>query len=73
LVGTGLGSGSGQALARPGPPLAIEDAKEKDKLMLKVEEAVKGTNALLLKAAEAQAALAPRQCGEGGLGVPWIS
>ena len=55
LVGTG--SGSGQASARPGPPLAIEDAKEADKLMLKGEEAVKGTNALLLKAAKAQANL----------------
>jgi hypothetical protein len=55
---SGSGSGSGSAPTQaPAKPLAIEDAKEKDKLMIKVEEAYKGASQLLLKAAKTQAHL----------------
>lgn len=55
-------SGSGHPMPLPSVPqpqhtLAIEDAKEKDKLLTKVEEAVRGCNGLLLKAAKVIAQL----------------
>jgi len=68
-AGSSIGSASGQSggsVAQPmadngngtkPKPLPIEDAKEKDKLMLKVEEATRGCSSLLLKAAKAQANL----------------
>ena len=37
-----------QASGKPGPPLAIENAKERDKLLCKVEEALKGSYGLAL-------------------------
>lgn len=60
--GSGSGPGSGPSSSQlpaqaPAKPLAIEDAKEKDKLMIKVEEAYKGASQLLLKAAKTQAHL----------------
>jgi len=58
--GSGLGnepSSSNAPIQAPAKPLAIEDAKKKDKLMIKVEEAYKGASQLLLKAAKTQANL----------------
>ena len=49
MTNTGIASGTGspakpvQASGKPGPPLAIENAKERDRLLCKVEEALKGS------------------------------
>ena len=47
--GTGTPDKPVQAIGKPGPPLAIEDAKERGKLLCKVEEALKGSYGLSLK------------------------
>ena len=47
--GGGLGHGNGGGER---PVLALEDAKERDKVMLKVEEAVRGCGQVLLKSAK---------------------
>ena len=44
--GTGSPAVPVQASGKPGPPLAIEDAKERGKLLCKVEEALKGSYGL---------------------------
>ena len=62
----GQASGSGSNIPQPQPqkpPLALEDAKDKDKLMCKVEEAVKGCYALLLKASKVSAHLPATSMG----------
>ena len=38
-----------QAIGKPGPPLAIEDVKDRDRLLYKVEEALRGSYVLSLK------------------------
>ena len=49
MTNTARASGAGspakpvQASGKPGPPLAIEDAKERGRLLCKVEEALKGS------------------------------
>jgi len=58
--GSGLGNDSSSRqlpVQAPAKPLAIQDAKQKERLMIKVEEAYKGATQLLLKAAKAQANL----------------
>ena len=44
--GTGSPAKPVQASGKPGPPLAIEDAKERGRLLCKVEEALKGSSGL---------------------------
>ena len=51
VMTSGPSRGAGPALT-PRPRLAIEDAKERDTIMSKVEEAVKGCGHVLLKAAK---------------------
>ena len=46
--GTGSPAKPVQASGKPGPPLAIENAKERDRLLCKVEEALKGSYGLAL-------------------------
>ena len=47
--GTGAPDKPVQAIGQPGPPLAIEDAKERDRPLYKVEVALKGSYGLSLK------------------------
>lgn len=50
-------TGSQEPVATMAPPLAIEDAKEKDKLLIKAEEAVKGNVGIIFKAKKIMKAL----------------
>ena len=47
--GTGAPDKPVQAIGKPGPPLAIEDVKDRDRLLYKVEEALRGSYVLSLK------------------------
>ena len=46
-----------QASGKPGPPLAIEDVKDRDRLLYKVEEALRGSHGVALELSKAIAQL----------------